>query len=66
MAHTKQTPRNPNVDNPTTAMGSDVQPERRTPFKTDIQEITHERRETALKTPVTQINKVRQITYRRN
>ena len=33
MAHTKQTPRNPNVDKPTTAMGSDVQPERRTPLK---------------------------------
>ena len=33
MAHTKQTPRNPNKDRPTTAMGSDVQPERRTPSK---------------------------------
>ena len=33
MAHTKQMPRNPNVDRPTTAMGSDVQPERRTPLK---------------------------------
>ena len=33
MAHTKQTPRKPNVDRPTTAMGSDVQPERRTPSK---------------------------------
>ena len=29
MAHTKQTPRNPNVDRPTAAMGSDIQPERR-------------------------------------
>ena len=29
----KQTPRNPNVDKPTTTMGSDVQPERRTPSK---------------------------------
>ena len=28
MAHTKQTPRNPNIDRPTAAMGSDVQPER--------------------------------------
>ena len=26
MAHTKQAPRNPNVDMPTTAIGSDVQP----------------------------------------
>ena len=29
MAHTKQTPRNPNLERPTTAMGIDVQPERR-------------------------------------
>ena len=33
MACMKQTPRNPNVDKPTTAMGIDVQPERRTPTK---------------------------------
>ena len=33
MACTKQTPRNPNVNRPTTAMGNDVQPERRTPSK---------------------------------
>ena len=33
MACTKQTPRNPKVDRPTTAMGSDVQPERRVPLK---------------------------------
>ena len=33
MAHTKQTPRNPNVDRPTAAMGSDIQPERRIPSK---------------------------------
>ena len=26
MAHTKQMPRNPNVDRPATAIGSDVQP----------------------------------------
>ena len=26
MARTKQTPRNPHVDKPTTAIGSDVQP----------------------------------------
>ena len=30
MAHTKQMPRNPNVERPTTAIGSDVQPEGRT------------------------------------
>ena len=33
MAHTKQTPRNPNLERPTVAMGSDVQPERRVPLK---------------------------------
>ena len=33
MAHTKQMPKNPNVDRPTAAMGSDIQPERRIPLK---------------------------------
>ena len=33
MAHTKQTPRNSNIDRPTAAMGSDVQLERRVPSK---------------------------------
>ena len=33
MAHTKQTPRNPNVERPTAATGSDIQPERRIPSK---------------------------------
>ena len=33
MAHTKQTPRNPNLERPTAAMGIDVQPERRVPSK---------------------------------
>ena len=33
MAHTKQTSRNPKIDRPTAAMGSDVQPERRIPSK---------------------------------
>ena len=33
MARTKQTPRNPNVDRPTAAKGSDIQPERRIPLK---------------------------------
>ena len=28
MAHTKQTSRNPNLDTPTTAMGSDIHPEK--------------------------------------
>ena len=33
MAHTKQMLRNPNMERPTAAMGSDVQPERRVPSK---------------------------------
>ena len=33
MVHTKQTPRNPHVDRPTTAIGSDVQPKQRTILK---------------------------------
>ena len=33
MAYTKQTPRNPNVDRPATAIGSDVQPKRGTTSK---------------------------------
>ena len=33
MAHTKQMLRNPNLERPTTAIGSDVQPERRVPSK---------------------------------
>ena len=39
MACTKQMPRNPNVDRPTTAMGSDVQPERRTPLKPTLKKL---------------------------
>ena len=33
MACTKETPRNPTLERPTTAMGSDVQPETRVPSK---------------------------------
>ena len=33
MAHTKQTPRNPKIDRPKAAVGSDVQLERRIPLK---------------------------------
>ena len=40
MARTKQTPRNPNLERPTTAMGSDVQPERRVPLKPTSKKIT--------------------------
>ena len=39
MACTKQTPRNPNLERPTTAMGSDVQPERRVPSKPTMKKI---------------------------
>ena len=40
MARTKQMPRNPNLERPTTAMGSDVQPERRVPLKPTSKKIT--------------------------
>ena len=40
MAHTKQTPRNPNVERPTAAMGSDVQLERRVPSKLMSKKVT--------------------------
>ena len=39
MARTKQTPRNPNLERPTTAMVSDVQPERRVPSKPSSKKI---------------------------
>ena len=39
MARTKQTPRNPNVDRPTAAMGSDIQPERRIPSKSTFKNV---------------------------
>ena len=40
MARTKQMPRNPNLERPITAMGSDVQPERRVPSKPTSKKIT--------------------------
>ena len=39
MAHTKQTLRNPNLERPTTAMGSDVQPEGGVPSKLSSKKI---------------------------
>ena len=39
MTRTKQTPRNPNLERPTTAMGSDVKPERRVPSKPTTKKI---------------------------
>ena len=53
MAHTKQTPRNPKIDRPTAAMGSDVQSGEKSSFKTNIKEDSHERGETASKTFIT-------------
>ena len=35
MACTKQMPRNPNVDRPTAAVGSDIQPGKKNSFKTN-------------------------------
>ena len=40
MACTKQTPRNPNLERPSAAMGSDVQPERRVPSKLTSKKVT--------------------------
>ena len=40
MAYTKQMPINPNLERPTTAMGSDIQPERRVPSKPTSKKIT--------------------------
>ena len=54
MAHTKQTPRNPNLERPPAAVGSDVQ-ERRVPSKPTTEENSNKRRETTLQTYVTQI-----------
>ena len=39
MACTKQTPRNPNLERPSTVMGIDVQPERRVPSKPTTKKI---------------------------
>ena len=40
MAHTKQMPRNPILETPATAMGSDIQPERRVSSKPAMKKIT--------------------------
>ena len=53
MAHTKQMPRNPNVDRPATAIGSEVQPEGRITSKHKSGETTCKRRTTTSKTPIT-------------
>ena len=66
MAHTKQMPRNPNVDRPTTAMGSDVQPERKTPSKPTSKKLPMKGGKTTPKAFTIYTNKVKQIPYRRN
>ena len=48
MACTKQTPRNPNLERPSAAMGSDVQ-ERRVPLKPTSKKLATKRRETTRK-----------------
>ena len=53
MAHTKQTPRNPNLERPTTAMGSDVQLERRVPLKPTSKKVATKGGETTSKTFIT-------------
>ena len=53
MACTKQMPRNPNLERPTTAMGSDVQPERRVPLKPTSKKIAIKGRKATLKTFIT-------------
>ena len=63
MACTKQTPRNPNVDRPATALGSDVQPERRTTSTQMSKKLPIKRRKTTLETSVTKTSKTRQTHY---
>ena len=53
MACTKQTPKNPNVDRPATAIGSDVQPEGRTTSKHMSKKMPMKRRKTTSETSVT-------------
>ena len=53
MAHTKQTPRNPNLERPSAAMGSDVQ-ERRVPLKPTSKNIATKGGETTSQTHATQ------------
>ena len=54
MACTKQTPRNPNLERPTTAMCSDVQPERRVPSKPTSKKVAMKGGKTTSKTFITE------------
>ena len=53
MACTKQTPRNPNVERPTAAMGSDIQPKRRAPSNPSCKNLPIKGGKTAPKTFIT-------------
>ena len=53
MACTKQTPRNPNMDRPATAIGSDVQPEGRITSKHKSGKLTMKGGKQPQKTPIT-------------
>ena len=66
MACTKQTPRNPHVSRPTTAIGKDVQPKQRTNLKQMSKKNTYERGETAQKISVAEIIEMRHPQYWRN
>ena len=46
-------PRNPNVERPTAAMGSDIQPERRAPLKLSSKNLPIKGEKTAQKTFIT-------------
>ena len=63
MANTKQMPRSPNVDRPATAIGSDVQPKRRTTSKQMSKEIPMKGRKQPPKTSVTKTSEMRQTHY---
>ena len=64
MARMKQIPRNPNVNQPRTAIGSDVQPTERRPASS--QSDASERRETAQKASVMEVAMFRCYPYWRN
>ena len=64
MAHTKQTPRNPNVDRPATALGSDVQPKIGTTSKQ--MKLPVKGGKTTLRTSVAKTSEMRQTHYWRN
>ena len=66
MAHTKQTPRNPNVDRPTVAMGSDIQPERRIPLKPTSKNLPIKGGKQPQKHLLHKVLRAKQIPYQRS